>query len=373
MGRSVMDVATLLGAMTGVDANDPNTQASINLTGVDFTEFLEQSDGVRVRIFVWTEDALRGLYGAQNISLSDDEDLAAALEVFAETNADARATGQILSAVGMTVVEVPGNLVPGGIDVGAALEYGFGEALNEFLSSLGDVAPFTSLSEIVDYNQADLTNRAPYGQGYLDNTLNASLTSEEYNRIRESNQAQARETLDTLFQSHNIDIIISEVSQVYAPAGYPALTVPSGYDESGLPQSVVFVGGFVSEPQLLSVGYAYEQATQARVPPDLAAEPWAACSACMQVGDCYSPEGCIFRNGTAGNWTGEAAVCNEVASFCEECFPDSPCYNLEAGTSSASGSGDPSPAGDSSTSSGSTSIALSSVWAVLMAGLMASF
>lgn len=370
MGRSVVDVATLLGAMTGVDDNDPNTQASINLTGVEFTDF--QSEGVRVGIVVWTEDAILGLLSAFNETVTEGE-LAANLASFAEPNAEARATGQLLSDAGMTVVEVPGNLMPGGVEVGPALEYGFGEAINEFLSALGDDAPFTSLSEIVDYNRADLANRAPYGQGHLENSLNPSLTSEEYNSVRESNQAKAREAIDALFQSQNIDVVVSSVSQLYAPAGYPALTVPSGYDENGLPQSVVFVGGFMSEPQLLSVGYAYEQATQARVPPDLAAEPWTACSGCVPLGVCWSPEGCSLRDGTTGNWTGEAAQCNEVPSFCEECFPDSVCYNLD--TSTASGSGDPSPDGDSSTSSasGSTIIALSWVWAVLMAGLMAMF
>ena len=49
------------------------------------------------------------------------------------------------------------------------------------------------------------------------------------------------------------------------------LAIPSGYAEDGTPQGVVFVGGFLSEPQLLAVGYAYEQASQARIAPDLEA------------------------------------------------------------------------------------------------------
>ena len=64
---------------------------------------------------------------------------------------------------------------------------------------------------------------------------------------------------------------MSDVGQIYAPAGYPALVVPSGYGEDGSPHGLVMVGGFLSEPQLLAVGYAYEQATQARVEPDLEA------------------------------------------------------------------------------------------------------
>ena len=54
-------------------------------------------------------------------------------------------------------------------------------------------------------------------------------------------------------------------------AGYPALTVPAGYAEDGTPQGTVFVGRFLSEPQLLAVGMAYEQGAQARVAPDLEA------------------------------------------------------------------------------------------------------
>jgi hypothetical protein len=61
------------------------------------------------------------------------------------------------------------------------------------------------------------------------------------------------------------------VGQAYAPAGYPALTEPARYGADGTPQGAVFVGGYLSEPQLLAVGYAYEQATRARVAPDLEA------------------------------------------------------------------------------------------------------
>jgi Asp-tRNA(Asn)/Glu-tRNA(Gln) amidotransferase A subunit family amidase len=62
-----------------------------------------------------------------------------------------------------------------------------------------------------------------------------------------------------------------DFGQLYAPAGYPALTVPSGYTQDGAPQGLIFVGKYLSEPQLLAVGYAYEQAVQARVEPDLEA------------------------------------------------------------------------------------------------------
>jgi amidase len=86
-----------------------------------------------------------------------------------------------------------------------------------------------------------------------------------------SNQQNAREGIDGLLAKYDIDVIVSDLGQQYAPAGYPALTVPSGYGEDGLPQGAVFVGGFLSEPQLLAVGYAFEQSADARVAPDLEA------------------------------------------------------------------------------------------------------
>ncbi len=73
-----------------------------------------------------------------------------------------------------------------------------------------------------------------------------------------------------MFADYEVDVLIYG-GQLYAPAGYPALTVPSGYGVDGKPEGVVFIGPFLSEPDLLAVGYAYESATGARMAPDLEA------------------------------------------------------------------------------------------------------
>ena len=52
-----------------------------------------------------------------------------------------------------------------------------------------------------------------------------------------------------------------------AVAGYPSLTVPMG-SSNGLPLGIVFMGTAWSEPRLLQLGYAYEQLTRARMPPE---------------------------------------------------------------------------------------------------------
>ncbi len=54
-----------------------------------------------------------------------------------------------------------------------------------------------------------------------------------------------------------------------AAAGYPHLTVPMGQVD-GLPVGLSFIGTAWSDAQLLSYGYAYEQASHKRVPPPAA-------------------------------------------------------------------------------------------------------
>ena len=51
-----------------------------------------------------------------------------------------------------------------------------------------------------------------------------------------------------------------------AVAGYPSLTIPMG-SSNGLPLGIVFMGAAWSEPRLIELGYAYEQLTRARMPP----------------------------------------------------------------------------------------------------------
>jgi amidase len=51
-----------------------------------------------------------------------------------------------------------------------------------------------------------------------------------------------------------------------AIAGYAQITVPAGY-VGPLPVGVSFLGGQWDEPALLGFAYAYEQATDVRVPP----------------------------------------------------------------------------------------------------------
>ena len=60
-------------------------------------------------------------------------------------------------------------------------------------------------------------------------------------------------------------------STVTSVAGYPHITVPAGYFR-GLPVGISFFGRAWSEPTLIKLAYAYEQATKHRKPPTFAAD-----------------------------------------------------------------------------------------------------
>jgi amidase len=270
MGRSVTDVAILLGALTGTDSRDPATLRAAALSQTDFTQFLRPAykKGIRVGVVKMPQDSLELVIG--NMKNASDEQKKNIRSYWEKENAEAARTEAALIKAGITVVEVSPTAIPARItEISKTLSYGFRQDLNAFLKSLGERAPFSSLEKIIQFNSADPATRAPYGQRHLINAQNNTMTQAQFDSLKESSIQRGKNSIDQLLKKYQIDVIASAVNQTYAPAGYPALTVPAGYSETGSPLNVVFVGTYLSEPKLLAVGYAYEQATKARKNPDL--------------------------------------------------------------------------------------------------------
>ncbi len=267
MGRTVSDAALLLTAMTGVDANDPATQDAAPLAGVDFTQFLspEAAAGLRVGIAINTDEDIAQFLKELGIDEATGGDIRASLEA---GNDEQRRLGQVFAGLGFEVVEVSTGAVPAAPDLNEVLPYGFRTALDAFLASLDGQVDVKSLADIIARNAEDLPNRAPYGQGYLVDAQAADMTEEEYRALKEQHQADARAGIQAAFADYDLDVLVTS-SQAYAPAGFPAITVPNGYDGSGQPQGLVLVGDYLGEPKLIAAANAYEQATHARVAPDL--------------------------------------------------------------------------------------------------------
>ena len=252
MTRTVTDTAIMLGAMTGVDPRDPATAPSeANLPpGGDYAPFLAPGALEGARLGFDADDRPGGEQGA----------------VWDQALAD-------LQAAGAEIVEIDGldngSLV--GLAEITAIPNEFKAGLNAYLASEADPPTgVETLSDIVAYNEQH-PDKVKYGQTLLiasDATPgNATLGIPN----REAARATARGVIDATFTRYDIDAVIAPNSSyvnVGASAGYPTITVPAGYTQNGqLPIGLSFTGQAWDEPDLIGFAYAYEQASERRIPP----------------------------------------------------------------------------------------------------------
>ena len=160
--------------------------------------------------------------------------------------------------------------------------------LNAYLARLGPGAPVHSLKEIIEFNELNQKKEMPYfGQDiFLKSEAKGPLTSKEYLDVLEKNHRLARqEGIDAVMDKFNLDALVAPTggpawitdlvcgdhfgggsSSAAAVAGYPSITVPAGF-VFGLPVGISFFGRAWSEPTLIKLAYAFEQATMSRKPP----------------------------------------------------------------------------------------------------------
>jgi amidase len=266
IGRTVTDVAIMLSAMTGEDEKDPATFDAVEVAGTDYTQFLVAEDAVGKKLGIVVQDNASIDQMITDLELVEGS-AAQFRQALLQSNDEVRMQAAPFVSMGIELVEVSAAAMPSTPDLSAVIDYGFHTALDAFLAKLSDEAPVRSLAEIVAINSADSDNRAPYGQGYLESAVKSSLTADEY-AVQVAKGMSLAEDLGSLFEAHDLDALLSG-SQIYAATGFPALTVPSGYDADGRPEGITLIADFLGEDNLLTIGYAYEQATQARQMPDL--------------------------------------------------------------------------------------------------------
>jgi amidase len=265
MGRTVADAAALLSAMTGEDPRDPSTAGS--RPEPDYTRFLDPDALQGARIGV-VRARMAGYHPGT------DSLLEAAI-------ADMRAAG----AVVVDSLAVPHHGAYGGAEW-TILLYEFKHGLNAYLSGLGDAAPVRTLADVIAFNEADRARSMPYfGQEiFLLAEAKGDLTEPEYLEALETARL-AGAGIDSILRLHELDALMAPTgspawaidlvtgdhflgasSAPAAVAGYPNITVPMG-QVFGLPVGLSIFGGAWSEPRLIALAYAYEQATRHRTPP----------------------------------------------------------------------------------------------------------
>lgn len=269
MARTVTDAAILLGAMTGEDPRDSATAASAGKAQPDYTKFLDA-------------DGLRGArIGIARATFNGHPAVAPLMEKLV---AELKARGAVL----IDPLELPPDSAYEAAEWDV-LMYEFKAGLNEYLADLGAAAPVHTLREVIEFNARHQQPETPWmNQTNLRLAeTKGPLTDRAYlAALAKCRRLTRDEGLDALMDRHQLDAIFTSgggpagaVDYVHgdrdtggggislaAVAGYPSIAVPAGFI-LGLPVSVFFLGRAWSEPTLLRLAYAFEQATQARRAP----------------------------------------------------------------------------------------------------------
>ncbi len=267
MTRTVTDAAIVLTAIAGSDPRDPAT-ADADKHATDYTEFLDPDALQGKRIGV-----VRGLAG-------DNPDVTRLLDK----------TIAVLRAHGATVVD-PVEL-PHLDDYGKAettvLLYEFKHDINAYLATRKGLAVH-SLKDLIAWNRAHAAAEMPwFGQElFIRAEAMGPLTDKAYlDALAKAKKRSGPEGIDAALEAHRLDALLApaqdpawsidlvngdhEGAEAYSPAavaGYPSITVPAGFVH-GLPVGMLFFAGKWSEPTLIGIAYAYEQATHARRDPE---------------------------------------------------------------------------------------------------------
>jgi amidase len=300
MTRTVTDAAILLGVMAGIDPDDPATEASAGKSFTDYTQFLDR-DGLRnAHIGV-----VRSLFGK---SLSGDNGEVDA--TFNHAVAEMRRRGALITdsvsidgseTIVTTFSNLDGYWLKPGLD-GYFAEFG----ANAPVHSLADIIAASEKPGIVDkirpatlhalidlQKLGGLTDPAYLSALATINSLRASLL-----QFMEQNGFDALVfpsttcvapplpgVIDPDYQCGSVEqpLAPGEIPGVMPPvlspiAGFPAIVVPAGFSSDGLPIEVSFFGGPFSEPTLIRLAFAFEQATRARRRPKFV-EPTGAAAA----------------------------------------------------------------------------------------------
>ena len=305
MARTVTDAALLLGVLESAspDPNDPATTRCAPPPGRDYTPFLDASalQGARIGI-------PRAFFYDKVIPPGDKEARGGIDADRARVMGEAIAVLKEKGAVIVDPVEIPSivstepstNFLYWGTCAGldnakgkdaacsVVFKYGMKRDFNLWLASLGAAAPVKTLTELRLWNVAHQKAGAiKYGQAQLDisDEMDLALDRARYTADREKDLLlSATQGIDAVMKEHDLDALLfpgASGASIAAKPGYPTVIVPfgfapnaptppfpAGFDAKPTPFGVSFTGVACSEPRLLALGYAFEQATRKRVAPE---------------------------------------------------------------------------------------------------------
>ena len=290
MARTVTDAAIMFGALEGAapDPNDPATTTCDPPPNGDYTAFLNATglQGARIGI-------PRAMY-YDSVQSPGSDRWRGGLSDQARAAMDTVIT--ILQQQGATIVDpadIPSLLDPDSANNlmlngrSMVLDYGMKRDFNLWLASLGAGAPVKSLTELREWNLAHrAAGSMKYEQARLDIAdaldLDRDRATYEADRARDI-RLNGEHGIDEVMDALQLDALLfpgTSSAGIAAKPGYPTVIVPftfvandrgpdfpEGWEPRPQPYGVSFTGGACSEPRLLELAYAFEQATKRRVPP----------------------------------------------------------------------------------------------------------
>jgi amidase len=312
MARTVTDAAIMLGALEGAapDPNDPATSKCQRPEGGDYTRYLNAGGlkGARIgipRAFYYDrvtppgspERAARaGVLAGGGLPPEQASVMTEAIAVLMEAGATIVDPADIPSVVDqdpeknlLLWPQCSGAERAKGkdADCSVVLKFGMKRDFNQWLTTLGPAGPVKTLAELREWNITHLLAGAlRYGESNLDISdemnVEADRARYELDRAKDIELAATR-GIDEVMKANNLDALLfpgSSGAAIAAKAGYPtvivplgmvpnapALEFPAGFDAKPRPFGVSFTGMACSEPRLIEIGFAFEQATHRRVPP----------------------------------------------------------------------------------------------------------
>ena len=279
MAKTVADAAILLGVLEGraPDRHDPAPTACPRVPNGDYTRFLNERG---------LESARLGLVRAGFVDEGrQGEVVTQAVAVLRKSGATV--IEEVALAAAPPVCRDQGGARGKDADCSIVFKYGMKRDFNRWLVSLGPASPIKTLTELREWNLAHRTEGAiKYGQSQLDISDEVDLERDRA-RYLADRAADVRltgaEGIAAAMKHDRLDALVfvgSTGAAVAAKPGYPTVIVPfgrvpnlvsppfpSGFEAKPSPLGISFTGGACSEPRLIEIAYAFEQATKRRIPP----------------------------------------------------------------------------------------------------------
>jgi amidase len=316
MARSVTDVAIMLGVLESAapDPNDPATKTCTPPPGRDYTKFLKVDGlkGARIgipRAFFYDKAmAPGGKEPRGGMNPEQAKAMAEAIEVLKQRGAIIVDPADIPSVLAKEAKDsfLSLNTCSGANgakgkddDCSVVLKYGMKRDFNKWIATLGPNPPAKSLTDLRNWNNAHKNAGAiKFGQSNLDvsDEMDVDADRARYEADRAKDIVITATTgIDAAMKANHLDAILfpgPTGAAIAAKPGYPTVIVPfafipnapqsggptgggaqqprafpEGFNAKPQPFGVSFTGMACSEPKLLELAYAFEQATKRRVPP----------------------------------------------------------------------------------------------------------